>query len=246
MRVLLYDQNIHRNRKLERYLASKAIHITAARCLKDFLLYFDRIAPCIFLIEQSRIHHHKLHVQDIVNFLGLSATVILYAENPLTHHLKFKFMDFRIFHLTFQKEHEETITIAHLKKSLSRLQKLKDGNTALVCETIPHYYNPHTSLYEIAQLFSEPLKQLTIQLLEHEEGLSLQEIIKILNPKNKKNESNYAQTVIHKLRVKLAQTVGSRYMIYCRNHIYRLMYCERIINRPNKKNPPPGIEDKGK
>ena len=69
---------------------------------------------------------------------------------------------------------------------------------------------------------------MTMQLLEHEEGLTLQEIITILNPKNKKNEVNYAQTVIHKLRIKLAQAVGNRYMIYCRNHIYQLMYCEGI------------------
>ena len=71
--------------------------------------------------------------------------------------------------------------------------------------------------------FTEKQKQLITRLLEKKEGISIEEIIELLNAQTAKNSQNYVQTHIYRLRNKLNRLLGNEYIISYKDHAYQLL-----------------------
>ena len=107
MRVLLYDQDIQRNKSLHRYLEDANIQVTAAYCLKDFLSKFEKPSLKILLIEHSRIQHYNIDIEALLEQLGLTFTVIDYTETETTFDFSVHYLSsYYYFPFTTEKDKE--------------------------------------------------------------------------------------------------------------------------------------------
>lgn len=223
MRVLLYDHDGERNRRLHQHLEDDDIPVIAAYSLKEFLMRFEKPSLKVLLIEQARIRHYNIDVEDILDRLGLTFIVIVYNETDTgfeftTHYLPIYFC----FPFTTQKDKE---LIKKVKNSLQRFSQYKEDNKRNQSDHITHTacINENAILQSL-QYFSEKQKKLMTRLLEKKDGINVQEIIQILNAENVKDEQNYAQSHIYRLRNKLTRLLGQQYIISYKNHTYQLLY----------------------
>ena len=129
MRVLLYDQNLQRNRSLHRYLEDANIQVAAAYCLKDFLSKFESPSLKILLIEHSRITHYNINIEELLDQLGLTFTVIDYTETETTFDFSVHYLS-SYYYYPFTTEKDKKL-IKKVKKKLRKYKKQKEKNTYL-------------------------------------------------------------------------------------------------------------------
>ncbi|UTC58318.1 helix-turn-helix domain-containing protein [Treponema sp. OMZ 305] len=222
MRVLLYDQNLQRNKSLHRYLEDANIQVTAAYCLKDLLSKFKSPSLKVLLIEHSRIQHYNIDIEELLDRLGLTFTVIDYTETETTFDFTVHYLsEYYYFPFTTEKDKEL------IKKVKKKLRKYKKQKEKFVSQTEPQAINAYSanasSVNRIMEHFSKKQKQLITRLLEKKDGISVEEIIELLNAKTVKNSQNYAQTHIYRLRNKLNRLLGDEYIISYKDHTYQLL-----------------------
>jgi len=222
MRVLLYDQNLQRNKSLHRYLEDANIQVSAAYCLKDFLSKFKSPSLKILLIEHSRIQHYNIDIEELLDKLGLTFTVIDYIETETTFDFTVHYLsEYYYFPFTTEKDKE---LIKKVKKKLRKYKKQKEKYTSQTEYQVFNAYSANTSsVNRVMEHFSEKQKQLITRLLEKKDGISVEEIIELLNAKTVKNSQNYAQTHIYRLRNKLNRLLGDEYIISYKDHTYQLL-----------------------
>lgn len=226
MRVLLYDQNLQRNRSLHRYLEDANIQVAAAYCLKDFLSKFESPSLKILLIEHSRITHYNINIEELLDQLGLTFTVIDYTETETTFDFSVHYLS-SYYYYPFTTEKDKKL-IKKVKKKLRKYKKQKEKNTHHIEPEIlnARYANANT-VNQIMEYFTEKQKQLITKLLEKQEGMSIEEIIELLNAQNVKNSQNYVQAHIYRLRNKLHRLLGNDYIITYKKHTYQLLCIHR-------------------
>lgn len=222
MRVLLYDQNLQRNKSLHRYLEDANIQVSAAYCLKDFLSKFKSPSLKILLIEHSRIQHYNIDIEELLDKLGLTFTVIDYSETETTFDFTVHYLsEYYYFPFTTEKDKE---LIKKVKKKLRKYKKQKEKYTSQTEHQVFNAYSANAnSVNRVMAHFSEKQKQLITRLLEKKDGISVEEIIELLNAKTVKNSQNYAQTHIYRLRNKLNRLLGDEYIISYKDHTYQLL-----------------------
>ncbi|MFC1239271.1 helix-turn-helix domain-containing protein [Treponema vincentii] len=226
MRVLLYDQDLQRNRSLHRYLEDANIQVAAAYCLKDFLSKFESPSLKILLIEHSRITHYNINIEELLDQLGLTFTVIDYTETETTFDFSVHYLS-SYYYYPFTTEKDKEL-IKKVKKKLRKYKKQKEKNTHHIEPEIlnARYANANT-VNQIMEYFTEKQKQLITKLLEKQEGMSIEEIIELLNAQNVKNSQNYVQAHIYRLRNKLHRLLGNDYIITYKKHTYQLLCIHR-------------------
>ena len=226
MRVLLYDQNLQRNRSLHRYLEDANIQVAAAYCLKDFLSKFESPSLKILLIEHSRIQHYNIDIEALLDQLGLTFTVIDYTETETTFDFTVHYLS-AYYYFPFTTEKDKKL-INKVKKKLQKYKKQKEEqNSPTKQETFNAYNADANGVKRVMEHFTGKQKQLITCLLEKKEGVSVEEIIKALDAKSVKNSQNYAQAHIYRLRNKLSRLLGNEYIISYKNHAYRLLYIHK-------------------
>lgn len=222
MRVLLYDQDIQRNKSLHRYLEDANIQVAAAYCLKDFLSKFESPSLKILLIEHSRIQHYNINIEELLDQLGLTFTVIDYTETETTFDFSVHYLS-TYYYFPFTTEKDKKL-ITKVKKKLQKYKKQKEEKTQRITPAVFNAYYAHTNdVNHIMQYFTEKQKQLITRLVEKKDGIGIEEIIELLNAQTVKNSQNYAQTHIYRLRNKLNRLFGNEYIISYKNHTYRLL-----------------------
>lgn len=222
MRVLLYDQDIQRNKSLHRYLEDANIQVAAAYCLKDFLSKFESPSLKILLIEHSRIQHYNINIEELLDQLGLTFTVIDYTETETTFDFSVHYLS-TYYYFPFTTEKDKKL-ITKVKKKLQKYKKQKEEKTQRITPTVFNAYYAHANdVNHIMQYFTEKQKQLITRLVEKKDGIGIEEIIELLNAQTVKNSQNYAQTHIYRLRNKLNRLFGNEYIISYKNHTYRLL-----------------------
>lgn len=220
MRVLLYDHDQERNRRLHQHLEEDDIPVIAAYCLKDFLMKFEKKSLKVLLIEHTRIQHYNIDVEDILDRLGLTFTVIVYNESSTgfefsTHYLQTYFY----FPFTTEKDKE---LIKKVKYSLRKFKRRKAKERQI--PDISTAAHPHDiTIKNAMKHLSGKQRQLLTKLLEKKEGINVEEIVEVLNAQESKNKQNYAHSNIHRLRNKLYQVLGKEYIISYKNQIYQLL-----------------------
>ena len=222
MRVLLYDQDLQRNKSLHRYLEDADIQVTAAYCLKDFLSKFERPSLKILIIEHSRIQHYNINIEELLEQLGLTFTVIDYTETETSFDFTVHYLS-AYYYFPFTTEKDKKL-IKKVKKRLRKYKKQKEKcvpDTAQ--QTLPIYSANASGVNRVMEHFTEKQKQLITRLLEKKGGISVEEIIELLNAKKVKNSQNYAQTHIYRLRNKLNRLLGNEYIISYKDHAYQLL-----------------------
>ena len=80
MRVLLYDHDQQRNKRIYELFEDLHVHIMAAYSLKDFLIYIEKPMVKILLVEKSRVLHYNIEVEDLLKRLGYTFIVIVYSD----------------------------------------------------------------------------------------------------------------------------------------------------------------------
>ena len=222
MRVLLYDQDIQRNKSLHRYLEDANIQVTAAYCLKDFLSKFKSPSLKVLLIEHSRIQHYNINIEELLDQLGLTFTVIDYIETETTFDFTVHYLsEYYYFPFTTEKDKE---LIKKVKKKLRKYKEQKEDHTPQIGTQAFNAYSADASgVDQVMEHFTEKQKQLITRLLEKKDGISVEEIIELLNAKTVKNSQNYAQTHIYRLRNKLNRLLGNKYIISYKDHTYQLL-----------------------
>lgn len=222
MRVLLYDQDQQRNRRLHRYLEDANIQVTAAYCLKDFLSKFEKPSLKILLIEHSRIQHYNIDIEALLEQLGLTFTVIDYTETETTFDFSVHYLSsYYYFPFTTEKDKE---VIKKVKKRLRKYKKQKEKQAQQSEIEAPNIYCSNAiGVSRVMEHFTEKQKQLITKLLEKKEGISVEEIIELLNAQTAKNSQNYVQTHIYRLRNKLNRLLGNEYIISYKDHTYQLL-----------------------
>lgn len=222
MRVLLYDQDIQRNKSLHRYLEDANIQVAAAYCLKDFLSKFESPSLKILLIEHSRIQHYNINIEELLDQLGLTFTVIDYTETETTFDFSVHYLS-TYYYFPFTTEKDKKL-ITKVKKKLQKYKKQKEEKTQRITPAVFNAYYAHANdVNHIMQYFTEKQKQLITRLVEKKDGIGIEEIIELLNAQTVKNSQNYAQTHIYRLRNKLNRLFGNEYIISYKNHTYRLL-----------------------
>ena len=222
MRVLLYDQDIQRNKSLHRYLEDANIQVAAAYCLKDFLSKFESPSLKILLIEHSRIQHYNINIEELLDQLGLTFTVIDYTETETTFDFSVHYLS-TYYYFPFTTEKDKKL-ITKVKKKLQKYKKQKEEKTQRITPAVFNAYYAHANdINHIMQYFTEKQKQLITRLVEKKDGIGIEEIIELLNAQTVKNSQNYAQTHIYRLRNKLNRLFGNEYIISYKNHTYRLL-----------------------
>ena len=116
--------------------------------------------------------------------------------------------------------------IKKVKKRLRKYKKQKEKQASQP-DTKPQTSSGYTSsasgVNRVMEHFTEKQKQLIRRLLEKKGGISVEEIIELLDAKTAKNRQNYAQTHIYRLRNKLNRLLGDEYIISYKNHTYQLL-----------------------
>ena len=222
MRVLLYDQDIQRNKSLHRYLEDADIQVAAAYCLKDFLSKFESPSLKILLVEHSRIEHYHIDIEELLDQLGLTFTVIDYIETDTSFDFTVHYLS-AYYYFPFTTEKDKKL----IKKVKKRLRKYKQRKEKHALQLKPHVSNAYSAnasdVNRVMEHFTEKQKQLITKLLEKKDGISIEEIIELLNAKTVKNSQNYAQTHIYRLRNKLNRLLGDEYIISYKDHTYQLL-----------------------
>ena len=222
MRVLLYDQDLQRNKTLHRYLEDGNIQVAAAYCLKDFLSKFESPSLKVLLIEHSRIQHYNINIEELLDRLGLTFIVIDYIETETTFDFTVHYLS-TYYYFPFTTEKDKKL----IKKVKKRLEKYKEEKekqiTQAPSESFNDYYTNVSSVNRVMKYFTEKQKQLITCLLEKKDGMSVEEIIEVLNAQTAKNTHNYAQAHIYRLRNKLNRLLGDEYIISYKDHTYQLL-----------------------
>lgn len=222
MRVLLYDQDLQRNKSLHRYLEDANIQVAAAYCLKDFLSKFERPSLKILIIEHSRIQHYNINIEQLLDQLGLTFTVIDYIETETSFDFTVHYLS-SYYYFPFTTEKDKKL----IKKVKKRLRKYKKQKEKHALQSKAQAFNAYSadanSVNRVMEHFTEKQKQLITRLLEKKDGISVEEIIELLNAKKFKNSQNYVQTHIYRLRNKLNRLLGDEYIISYKDHTYQLL-----------------------
>ena len=222
MRVLLYDQDIQRNKSLHRYLEDANIQVTAAYCLKDFLSKFKSPSLKVLLIEHSRIQHYNINIDELLGQLGLTFTVIDYTETETTFDFSVHYLS-SYYYFPFTTE-KDTKLIKKVKKKLRKYKEQKEHHAPQIGFQAFNAYSADASgVSRVMEHFTEKQKQLITRLLEKKDGISVEEIIELLNAQTAKNSQNYVQTHIYRLRNKLNRLLGNEYIISYKDHAYQLL-----------------------
>jgi len=224
MRVLLYDQDLQRNKSLHRYLEDADIHVAAAYCLKDFLSQFERPSLKILIIEHSRIQHYNIDIEELLDQLGLTFTVIDYIETENTFDFTVHYLS-AYYYFPFTTEKDKKL-IKKVKKRLRKYKKQKEKHahqSEIGNQTFNAYSVNTSDINRVMEYFTEKQKQLITRLLEKKDGINVEEIIEALDAKSVKNSQNYAQTHIYRLRNKLNRLLGGEYIISYKDHTYQLL-----------------------
>jgi len=219
MRVLLYDHNRQRNRSLHQHLEDANIQVASAECLKDFLMKIEKPALKVLLIEQSRIEHYNINIEELLNQLGLTFIVIVYTETERNFDFTLHYLQ-SYFAFPFITEKDKKL-IKKVKKALKSFKEKR-----LKTEAFP-VVNTHNinekDVIRVMDQFTEKQKLLITKLLEKKDGVTVQEIIQLLDANEAKNSQNYAQTHIYRLRNKLNRLLGKEYIISYKDHSYQLL-----------------------
>jgi len=222
MRVLLYDHDRQRNRSLHHHLENSNIRVTAVHCLKDFLLKFECPTFKLLLIEQTPIQHYNINIETLLNKLGLTFTVIVYTETIAGFDFKIHYLP-AYFYFPFTTEKDKKL-IRKVKKALQSFKPCKEEHIHdITPDNFNAYYVNKTDVNRVMEYFTEKQKQLITKFLEKKDGISVQEIVQLLNAHSTKNSHNYAQTHIYRLRNKLNRLLGNDYIISYKDHAYQLL-----------------------
>jgi len=193
-----------------------------AYCLRDFLSKIETPALKVILIEQTRIQHYNIDVEDLLNRLGLTFTVIVYAETETDFDFSIHYLQ-TYYYFPFTTEKDKKL----IKKVKKALQKFKTHKEKQKHDATPDILNAtyanKTGISRVMEHFSEKQKQLITKFLEKKDGVSIQEIIQLLNAQETKNSQNYVQAHIYRLRNKLNRLLGNDYIISYKNHTYQLL-----------------------
>lgn len=222
MRILLYDQNQQRNRSLHRYLEDAGIPITAAYCLRDLLLRFQSPSLKILIIEHSQIQHYNINVEQLLDQLGLTFTVIDYIETDTSFDFTVHYL-LTYYYFPFTTENDKKL-IKRIKKKLEIYKRHKKEHRYMkpsICNI--HYTSMH-DLQLIMEHLTEKQKTLITELLRKQGGIGIEEMIELLHAQNTKNSQNYVQAHIYRLRAKLKHFFGNEYIITYKNHTYQLVH----------------------
>jgi hypothetical protein len=226
MRVLLYDQDLQRNKNLHRYLEDSNIQVAAAYCLKDFLSKFERPSYKVLLVEHSRIQHYNINIEELLEQLGLAFTVIDYTETETTFDFSVHYLS-SYYYFPFTTEKDKKL-IKKVKKSLRKYKKQKEKCAPLMEAQVSNAYPANTNtVNRVMEHFTEKQKQIITRLLEKKEGIRMEEIIELLHAETAKNSQNYVQTHIYRLRNKLNRLLGDEYIISYKDHTYQLLYVRK-------------------
>ena len=226
MRVLLYDQDLQRNKNLHRYLEDSNIQVAAAYCLKDFLSKFECPSYKVLLVEHSRIQHYNINIEELLEQLGLAFTVIDYTETETTFDFSVHYLS-SYYYFPFTTEKDKKL-IKKVKKSLRKYKKQKEKCAPLMEAQVSNAYPANTNtVNRVMEHFTEKQKQIITRLLEKKEGIRMEEIIELLHAETAKNSQNYVQTHIYRLRNKLNRLLGDEYIISYKDHTYQLLYVRK-------------------
>ena len=226
MRVLLYDQDLQRNKNLHRYLEDANIQVAAAYCLKDFLSKFERPSYKVLLVEHSRIQHYNINIEELLEQLGLAFTVIDYTETETTFDFSVHYLS-SYYYFPFTTEKDKKL-IKKVKKSLRHYKKQKEKCAPLMETQVSNAYPANmANVNRVMEHFTEKQKQIITRLLEKKKGISMEEIIELLHAETAKNRQNYVQTHIYRLRNKLNRLLGDEYIITYKDHSYQLLYVRK-------------------
>lgn len=226
MRVLLYDQNQQRNKRLKRYLENKNIQVKAVYQLRDFLMKIEKPSLKIVIVEQTVVQHYNLNIEDVLYRLGLELIVIIYVETEDMFDFSIHYVE-EYLYFPFTTEEDKQLFKA-IKKHLKKRKKKKAKHAAKIEEKrlLPDSTDQKndTAIESIMHLFTQKQRILITQLIEKKEGITIEEMIRLLDAEKMKNAGNYVQVQIYRLRNKLNSILGKKYIISCNNHTYRLIY----------------------
>lgn len=226
MRVLLYDQNQQRNKRLKRYLENKNIQVKAVYQLRDFLMKIEKPSLKIVIIEQTVVQHYNLNIEDVLYRLGLELIVIIYVETEDMFDFSIHYVE-EYLYFPFTTEEDKQLFKA-IKKHLKKRKKKKAKHAAKIEEKrlLPDSTDQKndTAIESVMHLFTQKQRILITQLIEKKEGITIEEMIRLLDAEKMKNAGNYVQVQIYRLRNKLNSILGKKYIISCNDHTYRLIY----------------------
>ena len=226
MRVLLYDQNQQRNKRLKRYLENKNIQVKAVYQLRDFLMKIEKPSLKIVIIEQTVVQHYNLNIEDVLYRLGLELIVIIYVETEDMFDFSIHYVE-EYLYFPFTTEEDKQLFKA-IKKHLKKRKKKKAKHAAKIEEKrlLPDSTDQKndTAIESVMHLFTQKQRILITQLIEKKEGITIEEMIRLLDAEKMKNAGNYVQVQIYRLRNKLNSILEKKYIISCNDHTYRLIY----------------------
>ena len=226
MRVLLYDQNQQRNKRLKRYLENKNIQVKAVYQLRDFLMKIEKPSLKIVIVEQTVVQHYNLNIEDVLYRLGLELIVIIYVETEDMFDFSIHYVE-EYLYFPFTTEEDKQLFKA-IKKHLKKRKKKKAKHAAKIEEKhlLPDSTDQKndTAIESVMHLFTQKQRILITQLIEKKEGITIEEMIRLLDAEKMKNAGNYVQVQIYRLRNKLNSILGKKYIISCNDHTYRLIY----------------------
>ena len=157
MRVLLYDQDLQRNKNLHRYLEDANIQVAAAYCLKDFLSKFERPSYKVLLVEHSRIQHYNINIEELLEQLGLAFTVIDYTETETTFDFSVHYLS-SYYYFPFTTEKDKKL-IKQVKKSLRHYKKQKEKCAPLMETQVSNAYPANmANVNRVMEHFTEKQK----------------------------------------------------------------------------------------
>lgn len=114
-----------------------------------------------------------------------------------------------------------------IKKCLKKRKKKKAKHAAKIEEKHPLSDRTNqendTAIESVMHNFTKKQQAVITQLLKKKEGITIEEIIKLLDAEDVKNGNNYVQVQIYRLRNKLNSILGKQYIIACNNHTYQLI-----------------------
>ena len=148
--------------------------------------------------------------------------MIDYSETETTFDFTVHYLsEYYYFPFTTEKDKE---LIKKVKKKLRKYKKQKEKQTPLIGTQVVNAYSANaSSVNRVMEHFTEKQRQLITRLLEKKDGISVEEIIELLNAKTVKNSQNYAQAHIYRLRNKLNRLLGDEYIISYKDHTYQLL-----------------------
>lgn len=226
MRVLLYDQDLQRNKCLKRYLENKNIQVKAVYQLRDFLMKIEKPSLKIVIVEQTLVQHYNLNIEDVLYRLGLELIVIVYVETEDMFDFSIHYVE-EYLYFPFTTAEDKQLFKA-IKKHLKKRKKKKAKHAAKIEEKrlLPGSTDQKndTAIESVMHLFTQKQRILITQLIEKKEGITIEEMIRLLDAEKMKNAGNYVQVQIYRLRNKLNSILGKKYIISCNDHTYRLIY----------------------